>query len=222
MVRILLALAWLACALSAADAGGVTTTSIGTTTTSSTSTSLPPREVCDNCLDDDLNGLVDLDDPACCATSSPTLALRRLRLRAVGTVGQVALDASSLPAVPSLAPPTHTVLVQLAPDDAPPTLCAAVHAAHFRSTRDAARFTDRTTGVPGASGIQSIRLERLGTGSLRLRLRGARARFAMPADTTRVRVTVGLRALAAPGAPARCVTRTVDVVPGARGGLELP
>jgi hypothetical protein len=53
-----------------------TSTPVTTTTTSTavvpstTSTTLPP-EICGNCLDDNWNGLIDFEDPACCSTVQP-------------------------------------------------------------------------------------------------------------------------------------------------------
>ncbi len=43
------------------------TTTTTTTSSSTTSSTTPPAEVCDNCLDDNGNGLIDAEDPACCA-----------------------------------------------------------------------------------------------------------------------------------------------------------
>jgi Right handed beta helix region len=49
----------------------VTTTTTSTAVVpSTTSTTLPP-EICGNCLDDDGNGLIDFEDPACCSTVQP-------------------------------------------------------------------------------------------------------------------------------------------------------
>jgi hypothetical protein len=58
-----------------------TTTPVTATTTttpvvpSTTSTTLPP-EICGNCLDDDGNGLIDAEDPACCSTVQPLTVTR--------------------------------------------------------------------------------------------------------------------------------------------------
>jgi large repetitive protein len=45
-----------------------TTTTSSSTTTSSTA---PLHEICDNCLDDNGNGLIDAEDPACCPAPQP-------------------------------------------------------------------------------------------------------------------------------------------------------
>src|SRR5262249_50766266 len=59
--------------------GASTTTFPGQTTT----TTLPgsAREICGNCVDDDGNGLTDLEDPACCGTNA-ALSLKNGILRA--------------------------------------------------------------------------------------------------------------------------------------------
>jgi len=144
-----------------------------------------------------------------------------LQLLPIGAVTRIDLTASSLPALPTLDPSTQTLIVQLAPDDAAPVLCASVDALHFRARRDRARFVDRTGGVPSAHAIGQIRLRRLGTGALKMTLRGTRATFHTPL-AARFRVTAALRSLVTPGTPVRCVTQTVDVVPGKGGRLELP
>jgi hypothetical protein len=149
------------------------------------------------------------------------LAVERLKLLPIGAVTRIDLAASSLPALPTLDPSTQTLIVQLAPDDAAPVLCASVDALHFHARRARARFVDRTNGVPSAHAITQIRLRRLKTGALTMALRGAHATF-HTALAARFRVTVALRSLVAPGTPVRCVTQTVDVVPGKGGSLELP
>jgi hypothetical protein len=75
--------------------------------------------------------------------------------------------------------------------------------------------------VPSAGGVSAIRLQRLGTGSLRLTLQGTRLAFVTPA-AGQLRIAVALRSLVKPGSPTRCVVRTVDVVRGKTSGLELP
>jgi hypothetical protein len=65
--------------------GATTTTS--TPAVPSTSTTLPP-EICGNCLDDNGNGLIDGEDPACCPTVQPLVVTQssfragRVRVRA--------------------------------------------------------------------------------------------------------------------------------------------
>jgi hypothetical protein len=149
------------------------------------------------------------------------LKLDRLQLRPADTETRLALDGSGLPALTTLTPPTQTLFVQLAADDAPPLLCASVHAIHFRAKRDRATFSDRTGGVPSAGGISKIVLQRLGTGALQAKIRGAHLAFATPA-ATQLRVTLALRSLVTPGTPVRCVSGTADVVAAKGGGLELP
>jgi hypothetical protein len=53
--------------------------------TSTTTTTTLDTELCDNCSDDDGDGLVDFEDPDCCATPAPlTLRKSTLRPRGVG------------------------------------------------------------------------------------------------------------------------------------------
>jgi hypothetical protein len=54
---------------------------------STTSTTIPgPQEICGNCVDDDGNGLVDDEDPACC---DAPVALQVVRARARGKKGNL-------------------------------------------------------------------------------------------------------------------------------------
>jgi uncharacterized repeat protein (TIGR01451 family) len=65
-------------------AGGTTSTTTSSTTTTATTvasptTTLPTAEVCDNCRDDDGNGLIDAEDPACCMAEPLTVTQARFR-----------------------------------------------------------------------------------------------------------------------------------------------
>jgi hypothetical protein len=145
-------------------------------------------------------------------TPPGALTVDRLRLRFDGETSRLRLTASSLPALASLSPATQTLFVQLAADDGEPSLCAAIDAVHFRGKKSAV-CTDRTGGVPSARDITSVRLQRRGSGLVRLKLAGARVAFGTR-PTGRLRIAVALRSLAEPGTPTRCTVRTVGVIGG--------
>jgi len=133
----------------------------------------------------------------------------------------VKLVAAPLPSLDALAPATHTIFFQLAPDDQPAMLCGSVDAVHFRAKGNKASFRDGAGGVPAARGVSSLQLRRLSSGNVRIKVSGASV--ALPAtDATQVRVAFAARALAEPGTPIRCVARTTPVAVGGTGALELP
>src|SRR5262249_904008 len=87
-----------------------------------------PREICGNCIAGDLNGLVDFEDPACCAASvAGKLAKARLKARANGrtllrlrgSLGGAELAASST---------TEDVFLQVRTQPGAGLLCAEVPA----------------------------------------------------------------------------------------------
>jgi hypothetical protein len=121
------------------------------------------------------------------------------------------LSSPALPGITSVSPLTHTLLVQVAPDDAEPGLCAEIDAVHFRGKRSRARFADRTGGVPPARGITSAKLQRRGD-AVSLKLTGDVVLGATASE--RYRIAVATRALAEPAAPVRCAVRSLAVIGG--------
>jgi len=198
-------------------------TSTSSSTTSSTSTTtLPVPESCGNCLDDDGNGLTDFEDPACCGDTAPAVTtIELLRLLPGVAASRLNLSLAPLPVVAAVSPATHTVFVQLVPDDGAPAFCASVDAVHFRAKGSKASFRDTTLGVPSAAGLSSVKLRRLASGNTRLTLGGVAVAIPTP-DATRIRIGVALRALTEVGAPTRCVGRTVTVVQTKQGALVFP
>jgi hypothetical protein len=192
------------------------------TTSSTSTTTLPVPEICGNCLDDEGNGLVDFEDPACCGGVAPSITtIELLRLLPGVAASKLNLSLAPLPVVSALSPATHAVFVQLVPDDGESAFCASVDLVHFRAKGNKASFRDATGGVPSAMGLSSVKLRRLSSGNTRLTVSGAAAAIPTP-DATRIRIGVGLRALTEVGTPTRCVGRTVTVVSTKKGSLVFP
>jgi len=149
-----------------------------------------PREICGNCIDDDLNGLVDFEDPACCAASvAGKLAKARLKARANGrtllrlrgSLGGAELAASST---------TEDVFLQVRTQPGAELLCAEVPAGRFERLRHAFRFRDRTHTVPSARSLDLPRLHRGPQGALHARALGRAMPLDMPHPGT-VQVMMG-------------------------------
>jgi uncharacterized repeat protein (TIGR01451 family) len=71
--------------------GAPSTTTTSSTSTTTTTSPTPLPEICDNCVDDDHNGLVDGEDPACCTAQSLTFTQaqfepRKSTIRATATL----------------------------------------------------------------------------------------------------------------------------------------
>lgn len=191
-------------------APSVTTTTIapGTTTTAPASTSttstLPPAEVCDNCADDDGDGLVDLDDPGCCpartaaglsrGTIAPAKkgAGSKIGLAATVAEGELVRGDAALP----------DLLVQIGPPGGIPLLCAALPGTSLKLRKGRLRFRDQGHNVPTARGLDRLDLARRRNGSARLVLGARAAAFAPPAAGA-LRLTVAPRAS---GVTSACVT----------------
>jgi hypothetical protein len=86
-----------------------------------TTTTLPRAEVCDNCRDDDGNGLIDAEDPACCMAQPLRFTQARFRpgkstLRATATLADGALA--------GVDPRADEVRVQMRTDSGEQVCCA--------------------------------------------------------------------------------------------------
>jgi hypothetical protein len=184
----------------------------------------PPVEICGNCIDDDGNGLVDWDDPACCAGGVSTpLDLRALRIRgrndgpALKLVARLAgLDLTDLK------PSTRTLYLQLTPDGAGPLVCATIEATRLHATRRRLRFTDRRGLVPEADGIDRVRIRLRRGGNVTLKAIGRGLGFATPGPGT-YRVIVGVRDLAVADSEVSCLGATATLEATRDGtGVRLP
>lgn len=174
--------------------GGSTTT---TTTTvpggGTTTTTLVPGavEVCGNCLDDDGNGLVDGEDPACCNGSGDALTLKKATIvpRPSGNAKLTLSGTLTLPGFAVVTPTAADVTVQIrAGDDA--MLCARIPAARITSKKTKMKFKDRGT-VASALGVDRLALAVKKNGTAKLKLRGRETVLETPAAGA-LRITIGL------------------------------
>ena len=179
-----------------------------------------PREICGNCIDDDMNGLVDFEDPACCGDpAAGTLAKARMRVRKNGrTVLRMrgALGGKEL----AVSPSTEDVFLQMRAEPGAELLCARVPAGRFKSLAHAFRFRDRTHAVTSARSLDLLRFHRTSTGTLRARAAGRAMRLELPQPGS-LRVTIGF---VDPTGSTRnqCAVMTAPLHAARLGGLRAP
>ena len=192
--------------------GETTTTTL--TTASTTSTTLD-AELCDDCADDDGDGLVDFEDAGCCAPTAMTLGKSVIRPRGPG-VATLRLRAR-LVANPIAAGgvATQDLTVQLRAGAT--SLCARIPAASLVRRRSALTFRDWDGAVASARGLGRIVLfarRRI----VKLVVSGSQAELDPPAAGP-LTVTLGLRDPATAATPCAAGSATFRA---ARRGVRYP
>ncbi len=153
--------------------------------------------MCGNCVDDDLNGLTDFEDPACCGDASAiagTLQALRLKPRRSGRTLlrlRARMDARTL----ALAPAHDDVFLQVRAEDGAELLCARIPAGSLRPRHAAFRFRDPAHTVANARALDLVRLRRTAHRTVRATAIGRRTSVAMPPPGA-ARVTVGITDMA--------------------------
>jgi hypothetical protein len=129
------------------------------------------NEICGNCLDDDGDGLTDVEDPQCCGNTGALLLTPLLRIRDRGD-GKFYFQ---LGARTDLATPDGLfgdVAVQFSQPSGD-VLCARLPASAFRHRKSTFRFDDRNGTITSAKGIRRAMLSELPDGAgTRVRGRG--------------------------------------------------
>jgi hypothetical protein len=182
-------------------------------------------EVCGNCLDDDLNGLTDFEDPACCPSGrSFPLTLRRGRIKPQGgTQSRLRLRAVLASAgLEGVNPQKEDVFLQLRPERGTDIFCARIPAAKWKTkNRRAFRFKDRKHTVASALGVDVAKIKVKKSKQVRLRTRARKALLKAPSQG-RLQVTVGFRDAAAGDAQNRCSSAVAQFRAGRKGRLIAP
>jgi hypothetical protein len=201
----------------ACDIGAVEVVPLPTTTTT-----LPaPAEICGDCVDNDGNGLTDLEDPACCPPGSGatlTLGPSRLaphrgsaKLKLTGTLAPLTLRAGA----------AQDLFIQLRTDGGPDFLCARIPAADVVHRGAKEIFEGAKQGVETAQGIDAVVIKPMKKGGMALKVRGTKVPLRLPPAGT-VDVTVGLRDPAAAEAGNLCATEGVPFTRSKKGALKYP
>jgi hypothetical protein len=186
-----------------------------------TTTTLPPEEKCGNCVDDDGDGLVDFDDPACCGGGSGELTLTRALIRPRRGVSRVALK-GSLGKIDALAGSgSPEVQIQVREVGGETLWCAHVPADRLKGRSRSRRFRDRRGTLAGAQGLQDLQL-RVGKRDGVARFLGSSAKGTLrPPKPGEVGVTVGLWQAASPTA-GRCLQTVETFRSQRRGAVRFP
>jgi len=147
-----------------------------------------PTEICGNCIDDDGNGLVDAEDPACCAEPL-ALDLRRLRIRMrAGLSGQLRVKARYAAATPAdFDPMTQDTEIQIS-DPEGQVFCHTVTAPNWKHPHTRLyRFKDKKQLFAGGLRVGNFRVKR--SGALMFVTRGKKVPM-RETDGKQLRVTV--------------------------------
>ena len=189
---------------------GPSTTS--TITTVSTTTTLE-TELCDNCTDDDGDGLVDFEDADCCPTPAAPLTLRKSSLRPHGQgIASLKLTARLVASpVADGTAATQDLTIQVR-DAAGETFCARVPAASLVRRRKGLTFRGN---VPSAHGVERITLVEKRR-SVKLAVSGDDAQLDVPAPGA-LTATLGLRDPATAEAGNRCAAGAATFRAAKRG-----
>jgi hypothetical protein len=148
-------------------------------------------EACDNCADDDADGLVDLEDPDCCARPA-VLTLEKGSLaiepRGHATVKlKATLSESALTPGPALA---QDLTVQLRRAEAA-LLCARFPASRLRRQRAKIIFRGRRHRLASAHGIDGLTLAETNDGHATLAIFGKGVSLTVPTAGS-IALTLGL------------------------------
>jgi ELWxxDGT repeat protein len=186
-----------------------------TTPSSTTSTTTVVPEICGNCIDDDHDGLTDLEDPACCS-SAGTMHIEHIRIvprrgRSGLTLkgGLHGMDMGGLRAG------GRDVVLELRAADGP-AFCARIPAASLVADKRGLRFNDPRQSTTSAGGVTLLRLDAARNGTVSLSAQGPATRFLAPGGgPLAIRVGFVSPGVGDPGST--CAAATVVLRRGKRG-----
>jgi hypothetical protein len=178
--------------------------------------------VCGNCIDDDNNGRVDLEDLACC--SSATGALLELKKGSLkpGKDGGVKLKLKarlSSNGLPDSATSSQNVSVQIRSVDGE-ILCAQMPAIALVRKKTKLKFRDKSGSVLSAAGITTLTIgaKKDGTGSFNA---GGKAVDMVLPEAGALAITLGLRDPETAEAGNYCA-RNLSTFRATKKGLQFP
>ena len=148
-------------------------------------------ETCNDCIDNDGDGLVDYEDPDCCAVPAH-LGVKRVRLqvdRKKVLHDRIELSSSYASSAPGdFDPLTEGASLQIS-DANGPVFCAAVPANHWKKTKRGLTFVDKSGTL--ARGLSDGTFVVKKNGSVDFRAQGRRAQL-RTTDGKNLRITVGV------------------------------
>ncbi len=198
------------------SSSSTTTTVTSPSSTTTTTTVSAPSEICGNCTDDDHNGLVDAEDPACCTGGSFDLRIANARIAPKGTASQLALRGSL--GTTDLAVLRGDVSLIVRSESEGPLFCVHLAANLLDSPGRTLGFRIRKGSTAASGGLDHLvmRIPRRGTNT-KLDLGGQRLPFPAPA-AGRLQVTLGI----ASAAGMQCGAGTEQLSASKRGALRFP
>ena len=206
------------CDVGAVEGAAATGTTV-TTSTSTSSTTLPPVEICDDCIDNDGDGLTDLEDPTCCPNvQAVVLQLGTVRFTPGASGSRFALSGQFGKLTLTGGSSTQDVLVQLREDNHPDFLCARIPAANLVRRGSKETFRDPKRLVASAKGIDSLLLKRRRNGNAVVKASGKQVPVTLPPPGV-VWVTVGILQPGAAEAANRCALVGVPFTVNRKGAL---
>ncbi len=200
-----------------------TTTSTTATTTSTLAPVATPAEVCGDCIDNDRNGLVDFEDPACCGTGQTfTMSLAKARIGPRGAKSKLSLTSTLARAGLTRVDPTRQdVTLQIRQPQGAELLCAQLPRTAFTRKKTTFRFRDRTATTSTAQGLTKVGIKIRSDGSVRFRARGKQVAIGTTPGGP-LQLTVGFRSPDASAAGNRCSKTTRAFRTGRNGSLRAP
>jgi hypothetical protein len=189
-----------------------------------TTTTLPTvSEICGNCRDDDGNGAIDFEDPACCSQAQTfSMELKHGRFRPHGTASRVRLRAFLARAgMDDIDPSTEDVQIQLRTSEGE-ALCATIPAGKFKHRKQTFKFRDKKHTVPTAFAFDRVTIRVRKNHTVVFRAAGKNVTLATPSAGS-LRLTVGFRNPATAEATNRCSTvRSAEFRTGPKGSIRFP
>jgi hypothetical protein len=180
-------------------------------------------EICNNCLDDDANGLADFEDPSCCQQLQRfEMRLSRGRIRARGAKSRLRLKARlAVSGLGDVNPRRQDVFLQIRPEGGIDILCAMVPAEKFMKMHGAFKSWDRKHLVTSARGLDDMAIKVKRSGRVRFQTVGRRVEMPTP-PPGRLQVTVGFHDPATGDAGNRCSVTTQAFRTSRGGALRAP
>jgi hypothetical protein len=190
----------------------------------------PGGEICGNCIDDDGDGLVDFEDPDCCAAQEGQLFqmdLRNARLRPRRATGRTLLRVKGALARSGLAgridPLAQQVGIQIRSADQGELLCATIPAGKFLKRKKGYVFSQKRTPLPAELGrnLNRVRIKPLKSGVVAFRAKGRQTMIATPPEGA-LQISVGFMRPGTPSSQNVCSQAVRLFRGGKKGQLKFP
>ncbi len=168
-----------------------------------------PTEICGDCIDNDGNGLTDLEDAACCSEAQEfAMTLSRGVIVPRGETSRVRLRSILMgDGMTHVTPTTQDVLLQIRPTNGPDIFCARIPASAFVQHHNIFKFTAKKTPTSTAKGLDGVMVKMKRDGTVRFRTLGKRVQLSP--EQGQMELTLGFINNANPAAT-RCSSTTTS------------